>query len=302
VESRQLRYFVAVAREKNFTRAAEKLHIAQPPLSRQIQALEDEFGAELFDRNSRPLALTEAGKILYDQSMQVLERMDEMKAAVKRLIEADKPRYSIGFVASTLYGYLPEVIRRYRAARPGTEILLHEMTTVEQLVALKEGRIDVGFGRLTLQDPAVDRVLLRNESICAALPLEHPLAARRDSLALEEFAQDTLIVYPRAPRPSYADQVLSIFRDRNITPRAVLEVRELQTALGLVAANSGVALVPGSVERLRRDNVVYRALSAPEAVSPVMMSTRKGDRSPEVERMLKIIKDMYRKDGVAFGK
>ena len=135
-----------------------------------------------------------------------------------------------------------------------------------------------------------------------ALPLEHPLASRRDSLALEELIEDTLIVYPRAPRPSHADHVLSIFRDRDLVPRAVLEVRELQTALGLVAANSGIAIVPGSVERLRGDNVVYRPINAPEAVSPVMMSTHKGDRSAEVDRMLKIIKDMYRKDGVAFGK
>ena len=176
------------------------------------------------------------------------------------------------------------------------------MTTVEQIVALKEGRIDVGFGRLTLEDPVIDRVLLRNETISVALPIEHPLASRRDSLHLEELTSNTLVVYPRAPRPSYADHVLAIFRDRGLTPDAVLEVRELQTALGLVAANSGIALVPGSVERLRRDNVVYRPLNAPEAVSPVMMSTRKGDRSPEVDRMLKLIKEMYRKNGVVFGK
>ena len=302
MESRQLRYFVAVARERNFTRAAEKLHIAQPPLSRQIQALEDEFGVDLFDRNSRPLALTEAGKLLFDQAVQVLERMDEMKAAVKRLIEAEKPRYSIGFVASTLYGYLPEVIRRYRLACPNTEITLHEMTTVEQFVALKEGRIDVGFGRLTFEDSAIERTLLRNETISVALPLTHPLSSRTNKIKLEELLSDTLVIYPRAPRPSYADQVLQIFRDRELVPYAVQEVRELQTALGLVAAGSGIALVPGSVERLRRDNVVYRTLDAPEAVSPVIMSTRKGDRSPDVDRMLKIIKDMYKKDGITFGK
>lgn len=302
MESRQLRYFVAVARERNFTRAAEKLHIAQPPLSRQIQSLEDEFGVDLFDRNSRPLALTDAGKLLFDQAVQVLERMDEMKAAVKRLIEAEKPRYSIGFVASTLYGYLPEVIRRYRLACPNTEILLHEMTTVEQFVALKEGRIDVGFGRLTFEDPAIERTLLRNETICVALPLNHPLASRTDRLKLEELVNDTLVIYPRTPRPSYADHVLQIFRNRELVPHAVQEVRELQTALGLVAAGGAIALVPGSVERLRRDNVVYRPLDAPEAVSPVIMSTRKGDRSPDVERMLKIIKEMYKKDRVTFGK
>jgi DNA-binding transcriptional LysR family regulator len=176
------------------------------------------------------------------------------------------------------------------------------MTTIEQFVALKEGRIDVGFGRLTFEDPAIERTLLRNETICVALPLTHRLASRTDRLKLDELVEDTLVVYPRAPRPSYADHVLQIFRDRELVPHTVQEVRELQTALGLVAAGSGIALVPGSVERLRRDNVVYRPLDAPEAVSPVIMSTRKGDRSPDVDRMLKIIKDMYKKDGIIFGK
>ncbi|WP_338050912.1 LysR family transcriptional regulator [Roseicella aerolata] len=301
LESRQLRYFVTVARERNFTRAAEKLHIAQPPLSRQIQALEEEFGVALFDRGSRPLALTDAGKLLFDQAVQVLDRMDEMKAMVKRLLEAEKPRFSIGFVASTLYGYLPEVIRRYRAARPGVELSLQEMTTMEQIAALKEGRIDVGFGRIPFNDATIERTLLRNEKLCVALPLMHPLASRIGSLRLEELAGDALVVYPKAPRPSYADQVLALFRERGLRPALVHEVRELQTALGLVAAESGVCLVPASVERLRRDNVVYRPLDEAGAVSPIIMSTRKGDKSPEIGLVLRLVKDMYRKEGITFG-
>ena len=105
MDSRQLRYFVAVARERNFTRAAAKLHIAQPPLSRQIQQLEDELGVALFDRSSRPLALTDAGRLLFEQAVQVLDRMGEMKAMIRRLLEAEKPRFAMGFVGSTLYGY-----------------------------------------------------------------------------------------------------------------------------------------------------------------------------------------------------
>ena len=118
VESRQLRYFVTVARERNFTRAAEKLRMAQPPLSRQIQLLEDEFGVALFDRSVRPLVLTDAGRLLFEQAIQVLDHMDEMKAMMRRLPAVETQHFSIGFVASTLYGYLPEIIRLYRAARP----------------------------------------------------------------------------------------------------------------------------------------------------------------------------------------
>lgn len=301
LDSRHLRYFVAVARERNFTRAAEKLHIAQPPLSRAIQQLEDEFGVALLDRASRPLALTDAGRLLFEQAVQVLDRMDEMKAMVARLRAAELTRLGLGFVASTLYGYLPEVIRRYRAARPEVELTLLEMTTIEQVAALKEGRIDVAFGRITFNDPLVERTVLRKEKLCVALPLTHRLSSRTGLLKLEELAEDALVIYPKAPRPSYADQVLALFRERELKPRQLHEVRELQTALGLVAADTGVCIVPASVERLRRDNVVYRRLDEPGAVSPIIMSTRKGDRSPEIGLILRIVKEMYRKEGITFG-
>jgi DNA-binding transcriptional LysR family regulator len=301
VELRHLRYFVAVARERNFTRAAERLHIAQPPLSRQVQQLEDELGIDLIEAGSRPLRLSEAGRLFYEQAVQVLERIDEMKAMVGRLHDADRDRFSIGFVASTLYGNLPEVIRSYRAARPGVELFLIELTSVEQIAALKEGRIDVGFGRIPLDDPALDRQLLRNEKLIAAVPGNHPVLTRAGALRLADLAAEPLIVYPKAPRPSYADQVLSLFREAGQKPPSVHEVRELQTALGLVAAEVGVCLVPASVETLRRDNVAYRPMDAVKAVSPIIMSSRKGDRSPEIALILRLIRQMYRKQGIDFG-
>ena len=301
MELRHLRYFVAVAQERNFTRAAEKLHIAQPPLSRQVQQLEDELGVDLIEAGSRPLRLTEAGRLLHEQAVQILERIEETKAMVGRLRDAHGKRFSMGFVASTLYGKLPEVIRAYREARLGVELTLLELTSVEQIAALKDGRIDVGFGRILLDDPAVHRQLLRNEKLLAAVPARHRILTRDGSLRLEDLVTEPLIVYPKAPRPSYADQVLALFREAELRPPEVLEVKELQTALGLVAAEVGVCLVPMSIERLRRDNVVYRPLDAVQAVSPIIMSSRKGDRSPELALILKIIRQMYRKDGIVFG-
>lgn len=301
MELRQLRYFIAVARERNFTRAAEKLRIAQPPLSRQIQQLEDELGLELFERGSRPIRLTEAGRLVFEQATQVLERVDDIRLIARRLHSAGQLHLSIGFVGSTLYGYLPQVIRAYRAARPDAELNLVELTTLEQMTALKEHRIDIGFGRIPVDDPAVERVLLRNERLYAALPPGHKEAGQAGPLALAELAEDALIVYPKAPRPSYADQVLALFRDQGLKPAAVFEVRELQTALGLVAAESGICLVPAAVERLRRENVVYRPLQEEAAFSPIFMSTRKGDRSPEIALVLKLIRHIYREDGVVFG-
>lgn len=301
MDLRQLRYFVAVARERNFTRAAETLHIAQPPLSRQIKQLEDELGVTLVERGSRPVRLTEAGRLLYEQAVRALDHMEEIQAIMRRLREAEIPRFSIGFVASTLYGKLPEVIRRYRAARPKVELTLLELTTLEQVAALKEGRIDVGFGRIPFDDPLIERVLLRNEKIIVALPETHPLQDHAGPLRLDDLADQPLIIYPKAPRPSYADQVLALFRDRGLKPMVVHEVRELQTALGLVAAETGICLVSAGVGRLQRDGVIYRPLDEARALTPIIMSHRKDDRSPEIALVLKIIREMYRKSGIEFG-
>jgi DNA-binding transcriptional LysR family regulator len=300
MELRHLHYFVTVARERNFTRAAAKLHIAQPPLSRQVQQLEDELGVELLERNCRPIRLTEAGRLVFEQATQVLERVDDIKQMIRRL-QSTARHVTIGFVGSTLYGYLPDVIRAYRAARPDAELNLVELTTLEQINALKEGRIDVGFGRIPLEDPAIDRVLLRNERLCVALAPDHPLLQTSGPLWLADFAEEPLIVYPKAPRPSYADQVLALYRSQGLKPAALHEVKELQTALGLVAAQSGVCLVPASVERLRRDNVAYRPLRDDAAFSPILMSTRKGDRSPEIALILKLIRQIYARQKLTFG-
>ena len=175
MEIRHLRYFVTVAQERNFTRAAEKLHIAQPPLSRQIQQLEEEVGMVLFDRDSRPLRLTEAGRLFYEHAAQVLERFDDLRTMMRRFREAERPRFVIGFVASTIYAALPNLIRRFRAETPGLDVSLVEMVSLEQIAALKDGRIDVGFGRIRLDDPAVRRDVLREERLVVALPLSHPL-------------------------------------------------------------------------------------------------------------------------------
>ena len=301
MELRQLRYFVAVAREKNFTRAAEKLRIAQPPLSRQVQQLENELGTVLIERGSRPVRLTEAGRLLLEQATQVLERVEDLKLISRRLQGAEQPHVTLGFVGSTLYGYLPPVIRAYRAARPNAEVTLLEMTTLEQVSALKEHRIDLGFGRLQFEDPAIDRVLLRNERLCVALPSGHRLVRSSPELRLLDLIDDPLIVYPKSPRPSYADQVLALFRDQGLKPASVQEVRELQTALGLVAAESGFTLVPAAVERLRRDNVSYRKIVDECAFSPIILSTRKGDRSPEITLIQKLIREIYTKERLMFG-
>lgn len=292
IEIRHLRYFLAVAQERNFTRAAERLNMAQPPLSRQIQQLEAELGVTLLDRDSRPLSLTPAGALFREQALQVVQRMDEMQGMMKRFIAAERPRFVIGFVPSIIYARLPRIIRGFREAAPGVDLSLVEMMSLEQIAALKEGRIDAGFGRVRFDDPALRREVLREERLIVAVPLGHRLLSGERPIALRDLADEPLIIYPREPRPSYADQVLSLFRDQGLEPGVVREVRELQTAIGLVASDVGVCIVPASVRRLERGDVVYREL-ADYATSPIILSHRRGDLSEPLTTLLNVVNQMY---------
>jgi DNA-binding transcriptional LysR family regulator len=279
IELRHLRYFEVVALELNFSRAADRLHIAQPPLSRQIRQLEEELGAELLDRTSRPLRLTPAGRFFFEQTVQLLARVREVSHATQRIAQGQRAWFGIGFVPSTLYGMMPDVIRRFRAANPDVEVGLFELTTLQQAEALKAGRIDVGLGRLTLDDPALGAETVLVEPLVAALRTGHALL-KRPQLSLALLARDSLVLYPARPRPSFADHVLQIFRVRGLTPTVAMEANELQTAIGMVAAGIGVALVPQSVKRLHRDDVDYRPLAEADATSPVIMNFRSEDESP----------------------
>ena len=293
MDFRHLKYFVAVAQERSFTRAAERLYISQPPLSRQIQQLEDEIGLLLFDREARPLALTEAGRFFYARAVRMLEQLDESIAMTRRLSQVER-RLVIGFVPSTMYGALPRIARLFRARKPQTPLVLVEKTSVEQVEALKAGQIDVGFGRVRFDDAALKREVLREERLVLAIPGEHPLAAEAGPVSLAQAAAYPLLVYPRKPRPSYADHVLSLFRDLGLEPAEVHEIQEMQTALGLVASGMGLCVVPESAQKLRREEVAYRPLVEPNATSAIIMSTRLNDQSEDIVLLRQLIDEVYR--------
>ncbi|ABS69580.1 LysR family transcriptional regulator [Xanthobacter versatilis] len=292
MELRHLRYFTTVARERSFTRAAEKLHIAQSPLSRQMRELEEDLGVTLFERPSRPVRLTAAGRFFNEHALQILQRAEELRITTRRFGEAGRRQFLIGFVGSVLYGGLPDVVRGFRACYAGLEVALIEMSTVEQIAALKEGRIDVGFGRIRFDDPAIRREVIAEEPLLVALPPDHRLLAA-DGVSFQDIAGEPLVLYPKSPRPSYADQVLSFFGDRGCTPVIAQEVRELQTALGLVAAGIGITLVPDSVRHLHRDDVTYRPLLEAGITSPLIMSCRASDSSAEIGQIFDLIRNIY---------
>lgn len=292
MDLRQLRYFVAVARERNFTRAAEQLNIAQPPLSRQIQLLEEQLGVPLLIRNARPVRLTDAGRLFYEQALQVLGRVEQMQAATRRVGLHQRSVLNIGFVASVLYGGLPTLMRKLRENAPELDIQMIELMSVPQIDALKEGRIDIGFGRVHHSDPNVAGIVLREERLAVAIPPSSPLARESSPLPIKLLAGQKVIVYPKESRPGFPDQVLNVLHGHGVQPGEILEVREIQTALGLVAAEFGLCVIPSSARQLRQD-VHYRLIDSERAISPVIFNHRNNDNSHYIDLIKQLIREMY---------
>lgn len=290
MELRHIRYFQAVAQTLNFTRAAERLNIAQPPLSRQIQQLEEHLGTALLER-SRPLQLTEAGRFFYEQSDTLLKQLEQLCENTRRIGQGQRQWLGIGFAPSTLYAVLPELIRELRRD-PDLELGLQEMTTLQQIEALKSGRIDIGFGRIHFDDAAIYQEVLREDPLVAVLPVGHRLIGQ--PISLERLSKERFVLYPANPRPSYADHVLALFANHGMGIQVSQWANELQTALGLVAAGLGITLVPASVQQQHRADLTYARLEESEAVSPIILSRRANDISPITQRCLAIISTINR--------
>lgn len=291
MELRQIRYFQRVATLLSFTKAARSLHITQPPLSRQIKLLEEELGLTLFERAGRGICLTEAGRYFFDQTGHITQKLEEIVKATQRIGRKERRWFGLGFVPSVLYGYMPHFIRKLRVLDTQVEIGLIEMTTLQQFDALKAGRIDIGLGRILLNDPEIARLVLADEKLVVALSSDHPLSMR-ESLSLDETVLQPLVLYPAKPRPSYADHVTDLFTKAGYTLNIVQEVNELQTAIGLVAAGVGAAIVPASVRSLHRPDVAYVALDAAGFTSPVMLSWRERDDSDFLRAAINLARDV----------
>ncbi|WP_285415610.1 LysR family transcriptional regulator [Pseudomonas sp. efr-133-TYG-5] len=290
MELRHIRYFQAVAETLNFTRAAERLNIAQPPLSRQIQQLEEHLGTALLER-TRPVQLTEAGRYFHEHSGMLLKQLEQLCENTRRIGEGQRQWLGIGFAPSTLYALLPELIRELRRDSD-LELGLQEMTTLEQIEALKSGRIDIGFGRIHFDDGAIHQQVLYEDPLVAVLPTGHRLQG--ETITLERLSHESFVLYPANPRPSYADHVLALFANHGMGVRVSQWANELQTALGLVAAGLGITLVPAAVQQQHRADLTYAPIQDSEAVSPIILSRRTGDISPIVQRCLGIIASINR--------
>lgn len=299
MELRHLRYFVAVVEEQSFTKAAEKLFIAQPPLSRQIQNLEQELGIQLFERGSRPLKTTEAGHFFYQHAVKLLSNAEEIKSMTKRVGIADRT-VTIGFVGSLLFGLLSRIVYLFKQQHPHLKIEMVEMTTNDQIQALKEGRIDVGFGRLRISDPAVKRILLREERLMVAVHSSLPLAAQKEGVFLADVVDKQLFLYPNHNKPNFSTQIRSVFSEHGLEPRKIREVRELQLALGFVAAGEGVCIVPESAQNIHLAHLHFIPLLDNSAVSPIFMAIRNMDESEDIRSLFDCIYQVYDLEAVTY--
>ena len=315
LELRQLRYFIAVAEELHFGRAAQRLHMTQPPLSQTIQALEELLGGPLFLRNRRAVALTPAGAVLLPEARRMLLQASEMPELVRRAGAGEAGRIALAFVSSADYSVLPPFLRTYRAAYPQVQITLQEATTDRQIDDLMHARIDAGLLIAPLPDKAriaLNYIKVLSEPLILAAPTgllgtspasrppppqnlahagsEPGGATNGGAVWLRDVPRMPLIIFPRHIAPGLHDDILACFRAAGVTPEIGQEAIQMQTIVGLVSAGMGLALVPQSVSNLMRPGVEYRALHDATPQVETGLAWRRDNTSPVLAGFLDLLR------------
>jgi DNA-binding transcriptional LysR family regulator len=266
VELRQLRYFVAIVEEGGFSRAAERLHISQPPLSTQIRSLEDEIGVRLLERSNRGVSVTPAGSVFYEEVLAVLGRLEHARNKTLQVERGDVGSLSVGFVSIADYGILPPALKSFRAQFPLVEVHLHELTTDAQIRGLRAATLDLGIGLAPVDEPDLEFKSVLREELVLAAPSGHavlkgdPVPMENGAVDMRALSRASFIVPPRDVAPGLYDLTISYCRSFGFAPQIGQNARQMQTVIGLVSAGMGVALVPSSVRNLRRTGVQYRRL------------------------------------------
>lgn len=293
MELRHLRYFVAVAEELHFGRAAKRLGIAQPPLSQQIRQLEEELGITLFRRTKRRVELTAAGGVFLVEVQRTLEQVQRAVQAAERASRGQTGRLMVGFVPSADLDVLPRVLRLWNARFPEVVIGLRSLLPAGQLEALRDGRIQVCLLRLPVDDDGLVVESIQREPLVAVLSEQHQLA-NRDWVCLADLRNDPLIVFPRRAAPAYYDLLVSACHTAGFTPRVVHETDNIQTNLGLVSVGLGFTLLPAAIQNLQRAGVVYRQLAPPAPHVEMAVAYARSETSPILPPFLEVVREVAR--------
>lgn len=291
MELRQLRYFLAVAEELHFGRAAERLNISQPPLSQQIRQFEEELGTPLFERSSRSVRLSAAGEALLPEARELLARAQCAADTARRVATGEAGLLRVTFVRPALDAGLPEAIRAYRAASPGVRLELVEMNTQEQLDELRSGRTQLGFVRLYEHElDGLETALFLREPYVVALPSEHRLAWK-PRLSLRELQGEPLILYPKRVQPKLYERMLACCEAAGYRPQIAQETLTIQTALALVSAGLGVSFAPASSAKTPRKGVLFRELAPGLPVVEIWAAwERRLSQDPRIQGFLSAVR------------
>lgn len=285
----QLRYFVTVAEELHFGRAASRLRMAQPPLSRQIHELEAELATRLFNRTTRRVELTDAGRILLEEARSALAQVDHAAEAARRAGQGEIGQLVVGVVPTVDTQVFTRILRAFAARYPSVQIVIRSLNTTTQIQGLRAGTLQAGFLRLPVRDDALTIRLVSREPLIAAIPVGHPLASA-GRLSLATLADVPHVIFPRQVAPGYYDMIVSLYREAKVHLRIAQEAEHVQTILGLVAGGFGVSLLPGTVRNLRPRGVVFRRLTGRLPRAETAVAYRKDDPS-EVLRAFAVVVD-----------
>ncbi|MCC5668690.1 LysR family transcriptional regulator [Nostoc sp. CHAB 5784] len=292
MELRHLRYFIAVAEELHFSRAAERLHIAQPPLSQQIQQLEAQLGVELFQRKTkRQVQLTEAGQVFLQEAYQLLAQLQKAIELIQKTGRGEKGQLRIGFTSLVTYDLLPVILRRFREQFPEVELILQELTTTQQEQALQERCIHVGFAHPPLEDNTLNQECIQREALIVAMLETHPLA-EQEKISVRSLVNENFIMFPRHLGPGLYDQIVSLCQQGNFSPKVTQEAIQMQTIIGLVSAGMGIAIAPSSLQNLQRGGVVYRAVEEKTPLVETAIVWQQQDMTPVLREFLQVVRSI----------
>jgi DNA-binding transcriptional LysR family regulator len=291
MELRHLRYFLVVAEELHFGRAAARLHITQPPLSQQIRQLEDELGVPLFQRTKRRVQLTDAGRAFQEAAQQMLDHAEQAVRTAQRAHRGEIGPLTIGFVGSAIAGLFSEILLAFRTRFPEVELTLQELTTAQVVLALRERRIDVGILHPPIgEEPFAFETICR-EPLVVVLPKTHPLATKR-CIPLHALAHETIVLVPRDLGPGVEDDLVEFCQRAGCYPQRLPGATQMLTVIGLVAAGIGLSLVPASMRTVRWKGIVYRPLQAPGFQVELMVAWRRDATLAVIKMFVGVVREM----------
>jgi DNA-binding transcriptional LysR family regulator len=292
MELHQLRCFVAVAEELHFGRAAVRLHMTQPPLSRQIQLLEHSLGVLLLERTNRQARLTPAGQNFLEDARRILQIAESASQSARRIAHGEAGRLTLGFTAVGAYSLIPQLLVHAAEVLPGIDLELSERVSLGQVHALETGMIDVGFVRQVMPSARVEYVLIHREPFVAALPAGHPLAAKAE-LGPHDFDQQQFIMYSESEGRYFHDRIANLFARHQVQPQYIHQLGQTHSIIGLVNVGLGIAVVPASAQALHMEQVVFRPLVQTEQEAEMFLAYCSDNPNPVLAEFVEVARRFF---------